>query len=192
MARMSSAPIAPCQAFSTGDTSMWGHGEAPCGEVLQGAEKNGRVKRRLCPVWTVCGRNKAPRELVDADVWVGHVLSMDTPMPAQVIDERLRYFEYIAQAFDVVVFDEADDVQARLDAYGAAMLSISGSEDSIHRQIQEQIHDRSPRREPSPVRPKYRAVQPGDWRSSAITTRPSSPPSRTSPSASASTLLTVC
>jgi hypothetical protein len=115
--------------------------------VLQGAEKNGRIKKRLCPVWTVCGRNKAPRELVDADVWVGHVLSMDTAMPAQAVDERLRYFEYIAGTFDVVVFDEADDVQARLDAYGAAVLSISGSEDSIHRQIQEQIHDRFARGE---------------------------------------------
>jgi pPIWI RE three-gene island domain Z len=129
-------------AFSTGDTSMWGFGEAPCADVLQGAEKNGRVKKRLCPVWTVCGRNKAPRELVDAEVWVGHVLSMDTPMPAQAVDERLRYFEYIAGTFDVVIFDEADDVQSRLDEHGAAVLSISGSEDSIHRQIQEQIHDR--------------------------------------------------
>jgi hypothetical protein len=129
-------------AFSTGDTSMWAFGEAPCEEILQGADKNGRTRKRLCPVWTVCGRNKAPRDLLGADVWVGHVISMDTAVPAHALGERMRHFELIARTFDLVVFDEADEVQARLDGYGAAVMNVSGSEESLHRQIQEQIHDR--------------------------------------------------
>ena len=134
-------------AFSMADTSMWGFSYAPCEEILQAAGKKGRIKKCLCPVWTMCGRNKAPRELVEADIWVGHVRSMDTQIPPHAIHEQIRYFELIARTFDVVVFDEADMVQSVLDAYGAATLSISGSEQSIHRVIQEQIHNRFARGE---------------------------------------------
>jgi len=130
-------------AFSNADTSMWGFGEAPCQEIFQKSDgKNREMKNYLCPVWTMCGRNKAPRDLLNADIWVGHVLSMDTHVPPQAIQEKIRYFELIARTFDVVVFDEADMVQSNLDDYGAATLSISGSEDSIHYKILEQIHNR--------------------------------------------------
>lgn len=134
-------------AFSNADTSMWGFGYAPCNHILQGSTRSGRMKECLCPVWTMCGRNKAPRDLLNADVWVGHVLSMDTTVPAHAIDEQIRYFELIARTFDVVVFDEADMVQSTLDRYGAALLKISGDEESIHRVIQGQIHDRFARGE---------------------------------------------
>lgn len=134
-------------AFSTADTSMWGFGYAPCREILQGGGKKGRMKKCLCPLWTMCGRNKAPRDLVDVDIWVGHVISMDTQVSPHAIQEQVRYFELIARTFDLVVFDEGDMVQSILDAYGAATLSISGSEDSIHRVILEQIHNRFARGE---------------------------------------------
>ena len=134
-------------AFSAADTSYWGFGYAPCEEVLQSGGKKGGMKKCLCPLWTVCGRNQSPRELIEADVWVGHVRSMDTQVPPHAIKEQIRYFELIARTFDVVVFDEADMVQSVLDAYGAATLSISGSEQSIHRVIQEQIHNRFARGE---------------------------------------------
>ncbi|MBC1235727.1 hypothetical protein [Nostoc sp. 2RC] len=134
-------------AFSTADTSMWGFGYAPCEEILQGGGKKGQMKKCLCPLWTMCGRNKAPRDLIDADIWVGHVRSLDTQVPPHAIREQVRYFELIARTFDVVVFDEADMVQSVLDAYGAATLSISGSDTSIHREILEQIHNRFARGE---------------------------------------------
>lgn len=134
-------------AFARGDTGFWRFGEAPCDGILQGTDQRGRYRRRLCPVWTVCGRNQAPRKLIEADVWVGHVLSMDTAVPAQALDEEIRYFEFIARTFDVVIFDEADAVQSNLDRYGAATLKISGTEDSVHRIISNQIHDRFARGE---------------------------------------------
>lgn len=134
-------------AFSTADTSLWGFGYAPCQEILQSRGKKGEMKKCLCPVWTMCGRNKAPRDLIDANIWVGHVLSMDTEVPPYAIQERIRYFELIARTFDVVVFDEADMVQSTLDTYGAATLRLSGAEDSIHLVIQEQIHNRFARGE---------------------------------------------
>src|SRR5208337_2412639 len=134
-------------AFAAEDTSTWPFGYAPCEEILQGRDKNGKMLKRLCPVWTMCGRNKAPRDLLEAQVWVGHVLSMDTKVPAHAIDEQIRYFELIARTFDVAIFDEADMVQSHLDSHGAAVMSISGSTDSIHREIQAQIHDRFARGE---------------------------------------------
>lgn len=134
-------------AFSTADTSLWGFGYAPCQEILQSVGKKGEMKECLCPVWTMCGRNKAPRDLINANIWVGHVLSMDTEVPPHAIQERIRYFELIARTFDVVVFDEADMVQSDLDKYGAATLKLSGAKDSIHLVIQEQIHNRFARGE---------------------------------------------
>lgn len=134
-------------AFSSADTSMWGFADAPCQEIWQSGGKKGKMKKCLCPLWTMCGRNKAARDLVEADIWVGHVYSMDTQISPHAIQEEIRYFELIARTFDVVVFDEADMVQSVLDKYGAATLSISGSEESIHRVIQEQIHNRFARGE---------------------------------------------
>ncbi len=134
-------------AFSTADMSLWGFGYAPCNEILQGGGKQGKLKKCLCPLWTMCGRNKAQRDLLDANIWVGHVRSLDTEISPHATYEQIRYFELIARTFDVVVFDEGDMVQNVLDNYGAATLSISGSERSIHRVILEQIHNRFARGE---------------------------------------------
>jgi pPIWI RE three-gene island domain Z len=134
-------------AFSSADTSAWGFGYAPCNNILQGENRQGKMNKCWCPVWTVCGRNQSARELVDADIWVGHIRSLDTQVPAPTINERVRYFELLGRTFDLVVFDEADLVQSNLDSYGAAALSISGSEKSIHRVIQSEIHNRFARGE---------------------------------------------
>jgi len=134
-------------AFSNADTSMWGFGYAPCQEILQSSDRKPELKKHLCPVWTMCGRNKAPRDLLDASIWVGHILSMDTQVSPHAIHQQIRYFELIARTFDLVVFDEADMVQSVLDNYGAATLRLSGATDSIHLVIQEQIHNRFARGE---------------------------------------------
>lgn len=127
-------------AFTKQDTSLWKFGEAPCSNILQGTTKTGKPKQNLCPLWTMCGRNKAPRDLINTNIWVSHILSIDTDISYHAIDEQIRYFELIARTFDLIVFDEADMVQSLLDKYGAATLSISGSENSIHRVILEAIH----------------------------------------------------
>ncbi|MBS9393608.1 MAG: hypothetical protein HEQ30_10800 [Dolichospermum sp. OL01] len=129
-------------AFTKQDTAFWKFGTAPCSEIFQGSNKNGKMQKNLCPLWTMCGRNKAPRDLINANIWVSHILSLDTEIPFHAIDEQIRYFELIARTFDLVVFDEADLVQSLLDSYGVAQLSISGAKDSIHRVILESIHTR--------------------------------------------------
>jgi pPIWI RE three-gene island domain Z len=130
----------PLPAFSPDDTSMWGLGYAPCESILQGTEATGtKLRRRLCPVWTACARHKSSRELLDSDVWLGHVLSMDTDVSPQATQQRLRYFEFIARTFDLVIFDEADMVQANLDAHGAAVLKLTGGNNSIQAVVHEQV-----------------------------------------------------
>ncbi len=127
-------------AFSTVETSLWGFGYAPCNRILQ-TSFQGKMKEYLCPLWTMCGRNQAPRDLIDANVWVGHIRSMDTSVSYQAMDEDIRYFELMARTFDLVIFDEADMVQSNLDAYGLAKLNLSGADDSMHRTILEQVHN---------------------------------------------------
>ncbi len=129
-------------AYSPTETSLWGFGNAPCNSILQNlSSSSGKIKRCLCPVWTMCGRNKAPRDLIDADVWVGHIRSMDTSVPYHAIDEQIRYFELMARTFDLVIFDEADMVQSNLDSYGLSQLNLSGTDDSIHRTILKQVNE---------------------------------------------------
>ena len=129
-------------AFSPGEgSSPWRLGHAPCERILQ-KDENGKTREHLCPLWSVCGRNKAPRDLTGADIWVGHVRSMDTLIPQQAAEERLRYFEIIAKTFDVVVFDECDMTQKVLDEYGAADLNLSGAEGSLHQVTEDQVLER--------------------------------------------------
>lgn len=124
-------------AFSPLVREGWSQEDAPCESI--GQTSNGRLTEHLCPLWSLCGRNKAPRELVGASLWVGHVLSMDTQVPQHALSERLQYFELIRQTFDVVVFDECDDVQRALDGHGATTMSLSGADDSFHQVIDSQL-----------------------------------------------------
>jgi len=128
----------------------WPFGEAPCESVLQTTNK--QAGRHLCPLWSLCGRNLAPRQLVHAQVWLGHVFSMDTEVPAATSDRRLTYYELIARTFDLVVFDEADGVQKALDGYGATELDLSGTASSMHRVVAEEIHTRFARGDNSRLR----------------------------------------
>lgn len=129
-------------AFSPGEgSSRWRFGDAPCDRILQRTE-DGKLREHLCPLWSACGRNKAPRDLTGANIWVGHVRSMDTRVPQQAAEEQFRYFEIIAKTFDVVVFDECDMTQKMLDEYGAADLSLSGAEGSLHQVTEDQVLER--------------------------------------------------
>jgi len=120
-------------AFSPLGREGWQQEDAPCESI--GQMSRGRMAEHLCPLWSMCGRNKAPRELVGASLWVGHVLSMDTRVPQHALNERLQYFELIRETFDVVIFDECDDVQRTLDGHGATTMSLSGARESFHQVI---------------------------------------------------------
>lgn len=106
------------------------------GLVEENQKERKRVKRHLCPVWSLCGLTKASRELTQCNVWLGHILSSDTEVPRHSTTLRERYFELLARSFDLVVVDEADRAQQDLDRRGIAELSLSGHDRSFHRQVQ--------------------------------------------------------
>ena len=117
-------------AFADGwpDDDVWRFGEAPCERI----QEVGSSRQKLCPAWSLCGRVKSRRQLVNSPVWLGHVRGLDTSVPAHTSEERLRYFELVARSFDLIIVDEADEAQKNLDEYGAQILTLTGNVDSIH------------------------------------------------------------
>lgn len=69
-----------------------------------------------CPVWYVCPRHRAARELVDSLIWVANPASLvQSAVPRHLGDERLRHLELACLRSDIIVVDEADSVQMKLD-----------------------------------------------------------------------------
>jgi hypothetical protein len=111
------------------------HLAPPCISVKQrGLKQDGTPKAQetnhKCPVSGWCGRLKAPRELSQRRIWLGHVLSMDTRISPHFADEQLRYFEAAAMTADLIIVDEADGAQQVLDRKAISSLDLTGSEDS--------------------------------------------------------------
>jgi pPIWI RE three-gene island domain Z len=69
-----------------------------------------------CPLWYACPRHRAARELVDARIWVANPASLvQTAVPRHLGDERLRHLELACLRSDIIIVDEADSVQMKLD-----------------------------------------------------------------------------
>lgn len=127
------AQSCPLPAFADrwpGDDE-WTFGEAPCEHIRE----VGSTTPKLCPAWSLCGRVKNQRQLVNSRIWLGHIRGADTTLPAHAAQERSRYFEFIAQTFDLVVVDEVDEAQEYLDEYGAQVFTLTGNVDSIHAEL---------------------------------------------------------
>ncbi len=88
-------------AVAQEEASFFPYGYAPCEKIHQAnvRHKSGRHKNLLCSGWYTCGRNKASRDLIRADVWIGHIASATSAAPAHAIAERIRYLELIAASF---------------------------------------------------------------------------------------------
>lgn len=129
------AQTCPLPAYAVNAKEAWTRWEpmdAPCEQLYDPVTE----KRHLCPLWSRCGRVKNQRDLVDARIWLGHIRSADTPVPAHTSPESLQYFELIAQTFDLVIFDEVDETQKVLDEIGVKALDLGGSPESIHAEAQ--------------------------------------------------------
>jgi len=69
-----------------------------------------------CPLWHGCQRHEAARRLVTANVWIATPWSLvHTPVPTPLSPLRLRYLEAVWRRSDLILVDEADQVQANLD-----------------------------------------------------------------------------
>ncbi|MFC6885577.1 MULTISPECIES: hypothetical protein [Actinomadura] len=75
-----------------------------------------RSPSRGCPLWSFCPRHDIERALRDATIWVTTPESLaTTSLPPHMNRERLRYLELACRRSDLIIVDEADQVQIRLD-----------------------------------------------------------------------------
>ncbi|MFC9330780.1 hypothetical protein [Kitasatospora sp. NPDC057015] len=80
-----------------------------------------------CPLFFRCGRQEAPRALVDAPIWVSTAPGLlHCKVPVQVIDTGQRYLELAWERSDVIAFDEADRVQIQLDQAFSPTQTLTG------------------------------------------------------------------
>jgi hypothetical protein len=74
-------------------------------------------KQYGCPLYAACQRHRGARDLVGAQILVATPASLVySRVPTELARERLRYLELIYRASDLVIVDEADQVQVQLDA----------------------------------------------------------------------------
>lgn len=115
------------------DPKPWKLDEAPCLRLKQ--EKTGprggtTEIDHVCPLWARCQRHYASRELVAAKVWVttpaGLVFSR---VPSPLIDADLRYLELAWFRSDLIIVDEADQVQTQLDGIFSPSQTLAGDGD---------------------------------------------------------------
>ncbi len=128
------------------DHIEFNHNRPPCSDLKQRkTRKNGTPHQNetdmLCPVSGWCGRMKAPRELTEKRIWIGHILSaMPRVMPHFVQDgELLRYVDLISRTMDLVVIDEADGAQNTLDSQSVTALKLTGDEGSLEDQLNRDV-----------------------------------------------------
>lgn len=82
-----------------------------------------------CPMWHGCARYAPSRDLVDATVWVATPASLiHTSVPTELNSERVRYLEPAWRRSDLIVIDEADQVQTQLDAVFSPSQQLIGED----------------------------------------------------------------
>ncbi|TCC36273.1 transposase [Kribbella speibonae] len=123
--------------------------EAPCQHLIETdpeAPVDGwRDKpRRTCPLWYGCQRHEASRQLVEANVWIATPWSLvHTPVPGPLADDTMRYLEAAWRRSDLVLVDEADQVQANLDEmFAGAQVLLGPSDDAWIDELNERVSER--------------------------------------------------
>lgn len=109
--------------------------EAPCQGLIETDAEEAmdgwrRRPRRTCPLWHGCQRHEAARRLVEANVWIATPWSLiHSRLPAPTAGEQMRYLEAAWRRSDLILIDEADQVQANLDAMFASSQVLRGASD---------------------------------------------------------------
>ncbi|MEV8374991.1 hypothetical protein AB0P21_19805 [Kribbella sp. NPDC056861] len=123
--------------------------EAPCQHLIAtdpAAPVDGwRDKpRRTCPLWFGCQRHEASRQLVTANVWIATPWSLvHTQVPGPLSSDSMRYLEAAWRRSDLVVVDEADQVQANLDEmFAGAQVLLGPSEEAWIDELNERVSEK--------------------------------------------------
>lgn len=108
----------------------WHLDQAPCfrlGQEQVGPRGGSQVVQHVCPLWAGCQRHEASRALVQAQVWVSTPAGLVySRVPAPVTDVDLRYLELAWLLSDLIIVDEADQVQTQLDGMFSPSQTLTG------------------------------------------------------------------
>ncbi len=86
----------------------------PCLELYSPDEK--KPAPYACPLYNSCPFHQAQRDLVNAKIWIATPASLVyTRVAKQINAEHVRFLELVYRCSDLVIVDEADQVQVQLD-----------------------------------------------------------------------------
>ncbi|MBB4519747.1 ATP-binding protein [Paraburkholderia fungorum] len=126
--------------FTADEDDPFPHSAPPCQQLRQRSGQGKKPTLHQCSLSSVCGRQAGERELTSTNIWVGHALSTDRMLSPLFSDTKVRYFEYIARSFDLVVVDECDGTQNALDARGTPLTKLAGDSDSVWDALIQDLH----------------------------------------------------
>lgn len=107
-------------------------GKQPCDSLSSSrseaeTEESEQSKTYACPLYSACAFHQAQRDLVEADIWIATPASLIfTRIASQINAERLRFFELVYRRSDLVIVDEADQVQVQLDHFFSPSQKLFG------------------------------------------------------------------
>ncbi|WP_285104079.1 hypothetical protein [Promicromonospora sp. MEB111] len=128
--RIAEAPCERLQPVHTPSHDDLLNPESATDEPGEPREKITEKKPHGCPLWSVCPRHRAARELLDAPVWVATMPGLlHARVPRHQTDENVRYLEAAADRSDLIIIDEADRVQTQLDTAFAPAETLCGNGD---------------------------------------------------------------
>jgi hypothetical protein len=119
-------------------------GQQPCLHLSAAGKQNDEEheqKVRACPLYSVCPFHEAQRDLVDASIWIATPASLVyTRVAPQITPEQLRFTELVYRRSDLVIVDEADQVQMQLDTvFSPNQTLVSRSADAWLGRLSQQV-----------------------------------------------------
>lgn len=110
----------PCRSLVPGLRAEPGDDDSPSGDGV-----------RSCPLYGSCQQHRAARDLVHASIWVATPAGLVyTRVPGELNPERIRYAELVYRRSDLVIVDEADQVQVQLDLVFSPIQTLVGPRDA--------------------------------------------------------------
>ncbi len=119
-------------------------GQQPCLHLYAAGKQDDAEndqKVRACPLYSVCPFHEAQRDLVNASIWIATPASLVyTRVAPQINPEQLRFAELVYRRSDLVIVDEADQVQMQLDnVFSPNQTLVSRSADAWLGRLSQQV-----------------------------------------------------
>lgn len=115
-------------------------------DALDAAATEPRAASKLCacPFYGECAFHLAQHDLVSAQIWIATPASLIyTRVPAQLNREDLRFAELVYRRSDLVVADEADQIQIQLDSiFSPNQTLVSRRQDAWLSRLSQQVTPR--------------------------------------------------